>query len=134
MNKVIAWFIDNSVATNLLMAVFLVTGMATFFSLNQEEFPNVDMGNISISVPYLGASPEEVEQGVCLRIEESLQSTDHIEQMTSRASEGMCTVNLQIEQGAELNRVLNEVKSNVDGISTFPEETEKPAYGNGYCH
>ncbi len=126
MKTVIAWFIDNPIATNLLMWVFLVTGFVSFRSLNQEEFPNVDMGNIQISVPYLGASPEEAEQAVCLRIEEALQTTDRIEQMSSRASEGMCSVTLQIEQGAELNRVLNEVKSSVDGISTFPAETEKP--------
>lgn len=126
MKTIIRWFINNPIATNLLMWVFLVTGIASFLSLNQEEFPNVDMGNIQISVPYLGASPEEAEQAVCLRIEEALQSTDRIEQMTSTASEGRCSVSLQIEQGAELNRVLNEVKSSVDGISTFPEETEKP--------
>ncbi|MEX1032594.1 MAG: efflux RND transporter permease subunit [Cellvibrionaceae bacterium] len=126
MKPIITWFVNNPVATNLLMWIFLVTGTVSFLSLNQEEFPNVDTGTIQISVPYLGASPEEAEQAVCLRIEEALQSTQNIEQMTSRASEGMCSVTLQIEQNAELNRVLNEVKSNIDGISTFPAETEKP--------
>lgn len=126
MKSIITWFVNNPVATNLMMWIFLITGGVTFLSLNQEEFPNVEMGTIQISVPYLGASPEEVEQAVCLRIEEALQSTQNIEQMNTRASEGMCSVTLQIEQGAELNRVLNEVKSQVDGISTFPEETEKP--------
>ena len=126
MKTIINWFINNPVATNLLMFVFIIAGIASYRSLNQEAFPNVDMGNIQITVPYLGASPVEAEQAVCLRIEEALESTDHIEQMSSRATEGMCSVSLQVEQNAELNRVLNEVKSSVDGISTFPEETEKP--------
>ncbi|MEX0618540.1 MAG: efflux RND transporter permease subunit [Pseudohongiellaceae bacterium] len=95
-------------------------------SLHQEEFPNVDMGMIQINVPYLGASPEEAEQGVCLRLEEALESTENIERMTSTAREGACSMSLEIATGAEMNRVLNDVKSKVDGISTFPAETEKP--------
>jgi len=126
MKTVITWFVNNPVASNLLMMIFLVSGGATFMSLNQEEFPNVEMGVIQITVPYLGASPKEAEQAVCLRLEEALQRTNNIEQITSTASEGRCSVSVQVIQGADINRVLNDVKSDVDGISTFPAETEKP--------
>ncbi|GAB1270301.1 efflux RND transporter permease subunit [Aurantivibrio infirmus] len=126
MKTVISWFIKNPVASNLLMMIFLVSGSVTFMTLNQEEFPNVEMGMIQISVPYLGASPEEAEQAVCLRIEEALQSTNNIERITSTASEGRCSVSVEVAQGADINRVLNDVKGDVDGISTFPAETEKP--------
>ena len=76
MRTPIAWFVKNPVASNLLMWIFLVGGVVAYFSLNQEEFPDIEVGVIQLSVPYLGATPEESETGVCLRIEEALEGTD----------------------------------------------------------
>lgn len=126
MRTVITWFIRNPVATNLLMLVFLASGTVAYLNLHQEEFPNIDMGMIQVSVMYQGASPEEAEAAVCLRLEEALESTENIERMTSTAREGGCDATLQLASGAELNRVLNDVKGKVDAITTFPIETERP--------
>jgi multidrug efflux pump subunit AcrB len=108
------------------MWIFLVSGFIAYNNLHQEEFPNVDMGMIQVSVAYLGATPAESESAVCLRLEEALESAENIEQMTATAREGGCDATLELAGGAELNRVLNDVKGKVDAITTFPAETEKP--------
>lgn len=126
MRTLISWFVKNPVATNLLMWIFLASGFIAYNNLHQEEFPNVDMGMIQVSVPYLGATPAESEAAVCLRLEEALESAENIEQMTATAREGGCDATLELAGGAELNRVLNDVKGKVDAITTLPAETEKP--------
>ena len=126
MRTPITWFVHNPVASNLLMWIFLVGGFVSYLSLNQEEFPDIEVGVIQISVPYLGATPEESESAVCLRLEEALETTENIDQLTTTAREGGCDATVQLAQGADLNRLLNDVKGNVDAISTFPVETEKP--------
>ena len=126
MRTPITWFANNPVASNLLMWLFLIGGFASFLTLNQEEFPDVDFGVIQISVPYLGATPAEAESAVCLRIEAALEGTENIDQLTSTAREGGCDASVQLANGADLNRVLNDVKGKIDAITTFPAETEKP--------
>lgn len=126
MRTPIAWFVRNPVATNLMMFLFLVGGYISYQSLNQEEFPDVDFGVIQLSVAYLGSTPAEAESGVCLRLEEALESTDDLENLTTTAREGGCDATLELANGADLNRVLNDVKGKVDAINTFPLETEKP--------
>jgi multidrug efflux pump subunit AcrB len=108
------------------MWIFLVGGVVAYFSLNQEEFPDIEVGVIQLNVPYLGATPEESETGVCLRIEEALEGTENIDTLTTTAREGGCDSTIQLAQGADLNRLLNDVKGKVDAITTFPVETEKP--------
>ena len=126
MRTPITWFVKNPVATNLMMMIFLAGGFLSYSSLNQEEFPDIDFGIIQVSVAYLGATPEESEAAVCLRIEEALEGAEDIERLSSTAREGGCDATIQIMNGADLNRVLNDVKAKVDAISTFPVETEKP--------
>ncbi len=126
MHSAITWFVKNPVAANLLMFVMLIGGGMALLTVHQEEFPSMDINIISISVPYLGAAPEESEQGVCIRLEETLEGADGIEKIQSVASEGSCTVMAMLYEDASQIEVLNEVKSLVDGITTFPIETEKP--------
>ena len=126
MLKIITWFVDNPVAANLMMWIFIVGGGISLLTMHKEEFPNIEPGIIQVSVPYLGAAPEEVENAVCIRIEEALEGVSGIDRTQSIAAEGMCTVMLEIETGVDDVKVLNEVKSRVDSISTFPAETEKP--------
>ncbi len=126
MKPIIAWFVQNHVASNLLMMFFIVAGISAFMNTRQEEFPNIETGTIQISVPYPGAAPEEAEQAVCILLEQALQRVENIERMTSTAREGACAATLQLTQGADINRSLNEVKSAVDGITNFPVDVEQP--------
>jgi len=126
MRGAISWFAGNSVAANLLMVIILAAGIVGLPSIKQQTFPDIDVNLVQIGVPYLGASPSEVEEGVCIRLEEELQGVDGIEQMTSSSVEGACGVTLEIITGYPVDRALAEIKNAVDSISTFPAETEKP--------
>jgi|TARA_B100001971_G_C18264630_1_gene590741 multidrug efflux pump subunit AcrB len=124
--KIITWFVDNPIAANLLMMIFVAGGSISLLTMHKEEFPNIEPGVIVVRVPYLGAAPVEVEQAVCIRIEEAIEGIDGIDRMESRASEGMCVVTLELLPDTNISLALNDVKGRVDAISTFPAETEKP--------
>ncbi len=126
MKRAIAWFAENVVAANLLMMLLVVGGLVALPSIEQKNFPDIDVDVIHIGVTYLGAAPEEVEEGVCVRIEEEIQGVEGIERITSSASEGACGVSAELLAGASVDRALTDIKNAVDGITTFPEETEKP--------
>ncbi len=126
MNGWIAWFARNGVAANLLMLCILAAGLVGANNVVMEVFPEIATQTISVSVPYLGAAPEEVEEGVCVRVEEAVLDLDGIKKVRSVASEGMGTVVLELESDADVRRVLDDVKSRIDAIETFPAETEKP--------
>ena len=125
-NSGIAWFARNPVAANLTMIFIMVSGLIATTTVKEEVFPEVELDRISIQVPYLGAAPAEVEEGVVIRIEEAIQGVDGIKEIQSTASEGNASVMVELELGADPRRVVDEVKNNVDAITTFPLETEKP--------
>jgi multidrug efflux pump subunit AcrB len=125
-NGIIAWFAHNHVAANLLMGLMIVGGLFALPSIQQRSFPDINIDVVTVSVPYLGAAPEEVEEGVCIRIEEEIQGINGIERISSTAAEGACSVGAELIPGYEVDRALSEIKNAVDAISTFPEETEKP--------
>ncbi|MBT4159949.1 MAG: efflux RND transporter permease subunit, partial [Gammaproteobacteria bacterium] len=125
-HKVLTWFTDNPVAANLLMMIFIAGGSISLFSMHKEEFPNIEPGVVQIVVPYLGAAPEEVEQAVCIRIEEAVEGVDGKDRLFTVSREGTCTVLVEVLPDVDVTTVLNEVKGKVDAISTFPAETEKP--------
>ncbi len=126
MKAAIRWMAKNHVAANILMLVLIIGGMVKGFSIKQEVFPEVDLDRIQVSVAYPGAGPEEVEEGILRKIEESLTGVDGIEEITSSAAEGIGVVTAEIETGEDPDRVLQDVKSEVDRIVTFPEDAEKP--------
>ena len=92
MKGMIEWFARNSVAANLMLAFIIVSGILAATNTNEEVFPEMELDRINVEVPYLGAAPEEVEQAVNVRIEESIQGIDGIKRIQSTASEGMGTV------------------------------------------
>ena len=126
MRRPIAWFAQNPVAANLLMVLIVLWGGISLSEIRQKTFPDIEVDIIQVAVPYLGASPEEVEEGVCVRIEEELQGISGIEKLRSSSAEGACGVTVELLSGYPVDRALSEVKNAVDGISTFPEQTEKP--------
>ncbi|HAK56310.1 MAG: efflux RND transporter permease subunit [Vicinamibacterales bacterium] len=126
MKGAVDWFAHNSVAANLLMVLIVAGGLFTAVTIKREVFPEFSLDMITVQVPYRGAAPEEVEEGVCVRVEEAIQGLDGIKRITSTASEGSGMVTIELEAGADVREVLDDVKSRVDAIETFPEETEKP--------
>ncbi len=126
MKYLIDWFGHNPVAANLLMWILIVGGLLSLPRIHQEEFPNIEVDAVSITVPYLGAAPTEVESGVCIRIEEAIQGTEGIDKISSSASEGMCNVTAELVEGVDKTKLSNDIKSKVDAIDSFPAETEKP--------
>ncbi len=126
MKRLIAWFAENHVAANLLMALLVVGGIASLPLTNQKSFPDLEIDVISIGVPFLGATPEEVEEGVCVRIEEEIQGLSGVEKITSSAAEGNCGVSAELIAGYPIDRAITEIKNEVDSITTFPEDTERP--------
>ena len=108
------------------MVFIIVSGLLSLRGIPIEVFPSLATQSITVTVPYLGAAPEEVEQGVCLRIEEAVRDLEGVDRIRSTAAEGVGTVVIELESGADTREVLDEVKSRVDAITTLPEETEKP--------
>ena len=126
MRAIVAWFANNRVAANLLMAVIVGAGLLALPDIREEVVPELDPEMISVMVPYLGAAPEEVEEGVCARIEEAVASLTGVKKITSTAAEGVGTVLIEVLEGIEPRELLDDVKNRVDAIETFPEETEEP--------
>ncbi|MCG6158261.1 efflux RND transporter permease subunit [Rubinisphaera margarita] len=124
MNGLIRGAIHNTPAMNTLMVAILVAGLFSLFNLRREVFPEFELETILISVPYPGASPDEVETGICEKIEESVRSIDGIKKVTSVAKEGSGSVILELNTGTNSQKILNEVRSEVDRITSFPELAE----------
>ncbi len=123
---IIAWFAANHVAANLLMFFIIVAGLISATTIRKETMPEFEIPWVQVRVPYLGAAPQEVEEGVVIKIEEAVQDIEGVETIRSSASEGMGRVTVEASLDADINEVLNEVKTRVDAISTFPALTEKP--------
>ncbi len=126
MNGAIRWMAENHVAANLLMLVLIVGGVIMGFSIKQEVFPDITLDRIQVSVAYPGAGPEEVEEGVIFKIEENLTGVDGIKQVKSVAAEGYGSVIAEVTTDADIDLVLQDIKSEVDRITTFPKDAEQP--------
>jgi multidrug efflux pump subunit AcrB len=136
----IGWFTRHPVAANLLMVVIMAGGLIAVVGIplpflpenmrrpavQQEVFPEISLDLITVTVPYLGAAPEEVEEATCVRVEEAIQGLDGVKRITSMANEGFCVVTVELLLGSDSRVVLDDVKARVDAIDTFPAETEKP--------
>ena len=122
----LAWMAGNSVVANLIMAVFLVGGLLIGFQTKQEVFPDFTIDQVNITVSYPGASPEEVENGVVQAIEEAVEGLEGVEEIAATAREGVATIRVEVIEGADVTRLWQEIKSEVDRIGTFPDEAGDP--------
>lgn len=122
----IAWMAGNSVASNLVMLMCLVGGFLALLNVKQEVFPDIEPDIVTVTVPFPGASPEEVEEGILESIEEAVRSLDGVDEVTSVAREGSGTVNVEALLGADLQRLSQDIQNEVDRITTFPDEAEEP--------
>jgi len=122
----INWFARNGVAANLLMFIILLGGAASMMTIKVELFPQFSFDTISVRVPFRGAAPAEVEEQIVKRIEEEIQDLDGIKEMKSTAIEGFGTVSVEVEKGYDVRKLLDDIKTRVDAINTFPPDSERP--------
>ena len=127
MRSVIAWAIRQSPAMNTIMVALLAVGLFAGTQLRREEFPQFELEIVLVTVPYPGASPEEVESGICQKIEEAVRSVDGVKKVTSVAGEGAGNVVIEVKTDVpSVQKVLNEIQSEVDRIPSFPDLAEEP--------
>jgi multidrug efflux pump subunit AcrB len=123
----LAWMAKNPVASNVLMLILIVGGLVTLASgIKQEVFPEVELDIVAVNVTYPGASPAEVEQAVVLAVEEAVRGIDGVKKVTSSATEGQAATFVELLLNTEQDRALNDIKSAIDRITSFPEDTERP--------
>ena len=126
MEKLGKWSIKNNVTVNLIMVFIIMAGIFTVMNMRREMFPQFSLDMIVVSVIYPGSSPEEVEEGICIKVEERIESIEGIDRIISTAREGNGEILAELEVGADTQKILDEVKAEVDRIDTFPDEAEEP--------
>ena len=124
MRKLISYFIKYEIAVNIVIIAFVIFGLVGAFSLKSSFYPLSDSKNILISVVYPGASPQEIEEGVVLKIEDNLKGLQGIDRVTSTSRENSGTINVEIEKGRDIDFMLLEVKNAVDRVPNFPTGME----------
>ncbi len=123
----IAWFARNSVAANLLMIFIIVGGLLTYHSvLNKQMFPQEESNWIEVNVNYPGAAPQEVEEGITIKIEEVLKSLQGLDRIITYSNRNRSTAYLRVEDSYDTQEILNDVKAQIDSISSFPAGMERP--------
>jgi multidrug efflux pump subunit AcrB len=120
------WSIKNNVTVNLIMIFIIMAGLFTVMKMRREMMPQFTLDMIVISVDYPGSNPEEIEEGICIKIEEQIEGIEGIERIISTARESNGEVLVELESGTDAQKVLDEIKAEVDRIETFPEEAEEP--------
>ncbi len=123
---VISWMTHNRVTPNLLMLVCLIGGLLFALSIKKEVFPAFDLDVVSTTVAYPGASPEEVEQGIVLSIEEAIRGLDGIKQVHATANEGFASIEAELYEGGDNQKVYQDIKQEIDRIRTLPLDAEEP--------
>ncbi|MGJ8692197.1 MAG: efflux RND transporter permease subunit [Thalassotalea sp.] len=123
----IAWFARNHVAANLLLITIVLAGLFSLFNrIPLEIFPSFESERITVQISLRGASPEDVEKSITIRVEEAVQDLEGVERINSRSSENNSSVTIEVEDNYDAREMLADIKSRVDAINTFPSDAEKP--------
>ncbi|MAR39754.1 MAG: acriflavin resistance protein [Flavobacteriales bacterium] len=126
MKKIIAHFIKYPIYSNAIILITALVGIISLSQMPRSFFPELSPNKIYINVAYPGASPEEIEQGITTRVEESLNGIEGIEEITSSSSENISQITVKTYAGFNIDEILQEIKNSVDAIYSFPEGAEKP--------
>lgn len=124
--NIIKVMLGNHVLANILMLLIFATGVIGTTMMVREIFPRFSLDVITVTVAYPGADPEEIEEGICLKLEEALEGIENVKEITTSASEGVGSATIECVENADVFRVKDEVKTLVDAITTFPVDAEKP--------
>lgn len=122
----IRFFTKHPTASNLLMFLFIVLGLMSVKSLRRETFPDFTATKVEIRVIYPGATAEDVEEGVCQRIEDAIDGVNFVAEIVSEAREGIGVVVVEMEENGNLSEFLEDIKTEIDAIDDFPQQTERP--------
>ncbi|MGJ8676434.1 MAG: efflux RND transporter permease subunit [Akkermansiaceae bacterium] len=128
MKNTIKWFSKNHVSANFVMLLVLLAGFSTWFKLKKEVFPSMELDAVLIQVPFPNATPEEVEDGILLPIEDVISDVDGIKRVTATAMESSGAVTVEVDTGYDVRDVMGDLKSKVDSITSFPEKAEEPIF------
>jgi multidrug efflux pump subunit AcrB len=123
---ILAWMTKNHVASNLLMLALVVGGLIVMSGIKQEVFPEFELDIVDVSVSYPGASPEEIEEGIILAMEEEIRDLEEIERITAVASEGRARISVELLTGANADKAVQEIKNGIDRITSLPDDAERP--------
>ena len=126
MKGLIAWFANNSVVANLLLVLIVAAGLLAVGDLKQEAYADFALDMITVRADYRGAGPEDVEEAICIRLEEAVQGIEGIKKITTTATEGRGSMVLEVYAGYDARTLLEDVKAKIDAIDTFPEQVELP--------
>ena len=126
MRSIIQWAVRSPSAMNLIMLASLLVGVIALVSLRREVFPNFQLEIIVVAVPYPGASPEEVEEAICQKVEAAIRSVDGIKTVTSVARESVGFAVVELTTSADVQRALADIRSEIDRIPSFPLLAEDP--------
>ncbi|MCP4691728.1 MAG: efflux RND transporter permease subunit, partial [Desulfobacterales bacterium] len=126
MKRIIAAFARNTVFANIVLIMIFLGGGLAVLNMIRETFPEFSLDMITISVPYPGADPEEVEEGISQKIEEALEGMEGVKLYTTTSSENYGSTLIEVKEDYDVDKVLDKVRSKVDGISSFPVDAEKP--------
>ncbi|WP_231759270.1 efflux RND transporter permease subunit [Microbulbifer elongatus] len=126
MQGIIGWFVRNSKAANLLMIMIIIGGLFGISHVGREVFPAINPGIVKVDISYPGAGPAEVEQQVTLRVEQAIAEVKGIKEINSWSARSHSTVRIEAQEGYDELRLLNDIKVQVDSISTFPSDIERP--------
>jgi len=126
MKSLAKWSVNNRVTVNLFMIFLIIAGLFTVLKMRRELNPQFDLDMVTVNIVYPGATPEEVEEGICIKVEEKIKGIEGISRIFSHAYEGMGSVIVELYENADVQKVLYEIKNEVDRIDTFPDEVEEP--------
>lgn len=122
----IRFFASHPTAANLLMLLIISLGLMALPDIKRETFPVFQAKKVSVRIVYPGATPQGVESALCIPIEDALDGINQIEEVQCEAREGVATATITMNEGGDINRLLAEVKNEIDSINTFPDEIETP--------
>jgi HAE1 family hydrophobic/amphiphilic exporter-1 len=122
----IRYFAVHPTAANILMIAIILLGLANLPNLNRETFPNIDSRQVSVTIPYPGASPLEVEEGICNPLEDATDGISFMEERRCEARDNLGRMVLEMQESGDIRRFLDDVQSAIDGITELPDEAEEP--------
>ncbi len=126
MRGFITAFARNTVFANIVLSIIFFGGLLGAFQMNRETFPDLRLDVVSVAVPWPGADPEEVEEGICIKIEEAIEGIEGIKRYNTESRENVGVAFVEVEEDYDIDEVKDRVENAVNGISTFPKDVEKP--------